>query len=69
MEESFDIIWLDNEILEIASDIWRSLKAKGKLIEDRDLIIGATAITKKLKLLTRNIKHYGKLKTYGLVFY
>ena len=69
LERSFSIVWLDNEILEKASEIWRHLKASGKLVEDRDLIIGSTAVVKRLKLLTRNIKHYEGLKTYGLVFY
>ncbi|MEM0053199.1 MAG: type II toxin-antitoxin system VapC family toxin [Nitrososphaeria archaeon] len=68
LEESFQIVWVDNEILEMASEIWRSLKSMGKMIEDRDLIIGCTALTKKLKLLTRNVKHYELLKDYGLIF-
>ncbi|MBO3768865.1 MAG: type II toxin-antitoxin system VapC family toxin [Thermoproteota archaeon] len=69
LEESFFIVWLDNEILEKASEIWRALKASGRLVEDRDLIIGATAMVKRLKLLTRNTKHYDVLKAYGLAFY
>jgi len=66
LEESFQVVWLDNEILEKASEIWRSLKLAGITIEDRDLIIGATAIAKNLKLLTRNVKHYEKLKEFNL---
>ncbi|MGC8831805.1 MAG: type II toxin-antitoxin system VapC family toxin [Thermoproteota archaeon] len=68
LEESFTIVWLDNEILEKASEIWRSLKASGMPIEDRDLMIGATAVVKRLKLLTRNTKHYDALKAYELKF-
>ncbi len=37
-------------------------------IEDRDLMIGATAVVKRLKLLTRNTKHYDALKAYELKF-
>jgi predicted nucleic acid-binding protein len=69
LEESFSIVWLDDEILEKASETWRNLKTTGRLIEDRDLMIGTTAIVKKLKLLTRNAKHYDGLKAYGIVFY
>ena len=29
LERSFSIVWLDNEILEKASEIWRSLRASG----------------------------------------
>jgi predicted nucleic acid-binding protein len=68
LERSFQIVWLDNEILEKASEIWRSLKLTGVILDDRDLIIGATAITKNLKLLTRNVKHYEKLREYNLSF-
>ena len=69
LEESFAVIWVDNEILEKASLIWRDLRAKGRIIDDRDLIIGTTAIVKGLKLMTANFKHYERLREYGLSFY
>jgi len=69
LETSFDILWIDNKVLLLASIIWRELKKKGKLIDDRDLIVGATAITNNIRLFTRNKKHYSRLKKYGLKFY
>jgi len=69
LEQSFLVIWLDNRIVMKAGEIWRALKAKGESIDDRDLMIGATAIVEGLKLLTRNAGHYAKLREHGLVFY
>ena len=68
LEEAFNILQLDNDVLFKASEIWRSLKNTGQLIEERDLLIGATAIVKNMPLATRNIKHYERLTAYGLKF-
>ncbi|RLE91969.1 MAG: type II toxin-antitoxin system VapC family toxin [Thermoprotei archaeon] len=69
LEESFTIIPLTNSILVKASEIWRDLRKKAMIIDDRDLIIGTTAIVFDLKLLTKNVKHFSRLKDYGLEFY
>lgn len=69
LEESFSIEWLNNRVMKKASEIWRDLKGKGQLVDDRDLMIGATAIERGFKLLTRNVAHYGKLRKYGLSLY
>ncbi len=66
LEESVIIIWSDNEILEKMAEIWYSLKKKGALIDERDLIIGTTAIVKDLPLITRNKSHFERLRDYGL---
>lgn len=47
LEESFQIAWVYNGILEVASEIW-SLKVLGKTIEDRNLVIGCKALRKSL---------------------
>ena len=38
------------------------LKKKGLPLDDFDLLIGATAITNNLTLVTRNISHFDRLK-------
>ncbi|RLE81541.1 MAG: type II toxin-antitoxin system VapC family toxin [Thermoprotei archaeon] len=68
LEEAFSIVPLDNSVLLKASEIWRSLKRRGQLIDERDLLIGATAIVKNMPLATKNIKHYERLTVYGLNF-
>lgn len=69
LDESFPILWLDNEIILKRGEIWQLLRREGELIDDRDLIIGATAIINELELLTENEKHFKKLEKYGLKLY
>lgn len=69
LEESFTILWINNDIVLIATKIWQELKRSGKLIDDRDIMIGATAISNKLKLYTLNKKHFDRLEDLGLQFY
>jgi len=66
LEKEFIIIFNDNEIIRKAAEIWRKLKKEGKPVDDRDLIIRATAITKGLTLYTKNTKHFERLKPYGI---
>jgi hypothetical protein len=68
LEESFNTLWINNKILILTAEIWKTLKNQGTTIDDRDLIIGATAITHNLKLYTGNKKHFNKLKKYGLQY-
>ena len=39
-----------------------SLRRQGLLIDDFDVLIGATAIANNLKILTRNVNHLNRLK-------
>lgn len=69
LEEGFAVIYHNNSIVLKASEIWKYLKRKGMLIDDRDILIGATAISKNLPLLTNNVRHYERLKEFGLEFF
>ncbi|MBL7036621.1 type II toxin-antitoxin system VapC family toxin [Candidatus Microgenomates bacterium] len=42
-------------------DLKIELEKKGAKLEDFDLIIGSTALTKNLTLATKNIKHFSKI--------
>ena len=51
-----------------AANVWNEfaaqkafLRKKGQLIEDADLIIGATAIVNNMIMVTENVKHIGRL--------
>ncbi|RLE83450.1 MAG: type II toxin-antitoxin system VapC family toxin [Thermoprotei archaeon] len=66
LEESFIITPINNQVLLRSAEIWRNLRQKGALIDDRDLTIGATAIVFNLKLYTKNTKHFKRLTKYGL---
>ncbi len=69
IEESLTILWVNNEILIKMSEIWFKLRKKGATIDERDLLIGATAITHNLPLWTLNKKHFARLEKYGLKLY
>lgn len=45
------------------------INAQRRKIDDRDLLIGATAIALNMHLYTRNKKHYSRLQKYGLKLY
>ena len=49
-----------------AGDIQRNLFNKGDVLDFRDLFIGAVCIRHDLELLTFNLKHFGRLKRFGL---
>ncbi len=66
VEEICGVVPLDNEVISKAVEIWRSLRSSGVLIDDRDLLIGATAIAKGLPLWTGNARHFERLVRYGL---
>jgi len=66
LEEICGVVPLDNDVIARAAVIWRDLRRAGNPIDDRDLLIGATAIAKELHLWTRNAKHFRRLVDYGL---
>ncbi|RLG42463.1 MAG: type II toxin-antitoxin system VapC family toxin [Thermoproteota archaeon] len=67
MERVFTVLLPTNEVLKKSVEIYRDLRSKGELIDERDLIIGATAISFSIPLLTRNRSHYERLIKYGLI--
>ncbi len=67
LESSFEVVGLDNEVILEYCRLYDLLRREGKLIGDADLIIGATAISKGMELLTRNAKHFKRLEEHGLV--
>ncbi len=66
LEKTFKILWPNNNSILVASKIWADLKKRGKLIDERDLEIGALCIINQLSLWTKSIKHFDRLKKYGL---
>ncbi|MGQ4834405.1 MAG: type II toxin-antitoxin system VapC family toxin [Candidatus Asgardarchaeia archaeon] len=66
LEKSFKILWPNNESILTASRIWTYLRNEGKVIDERDLEIGALCISNKIPLWTKNLKHFIRLKQYGL---
>lgn len=55
------IIKFDKKIADKFIDLKIDLEKKGNRLEDFDLIIGSTAITKDLMLITKNTKHFSRI--------
>ncbi len=66
LEKMFTILGITNDVLRKMCEIYIELRKRGQLISDRDLINGAIAITNNLPLSTNNIRHYERLKDFGL---
>ncbi len=62
----FPTLDFDSKAAEIAASIFKQLEKQGKLIELKNLFIGAVCIANNLPLLTLNKKHFERLKEFGL---
>ena len=65
LEESFDVLNINNQVIETYCSIYRNLKEKGVLVPDADILIAATAISNSMALKTGD-KHFKELKKFGL---
>lgn len=65
LEESFDILNLDNSIIETYCNLYQKLKNKGVLMPDADLLIAATAMRHNIILKTKD-EHFERLRHLGL---
>ena len=60
--KSFVVYSITPEIAKKAAEIESDLLEKGEMIELEDVLIAATALIKNMPLLTRNIKHFQRIK-------
>ena len=65
LEESFEVLTIDNEVIKIYCKMYRKLKEDGLTVPDADLLIAATAISHSLPLKTRD-EHFKRLEEFGL---
>ncbi len=65
LTESYSVVNLDKNIIEVYCRLYRKLKQEGNLLPNADLIIAATAIAHDLTLET-NDGHFLRLKAHGL---
>jgi tRNA(fMet)-specific endonuclease VapC len=56
------VFTVDNEVVNIASDIYADLRRNGKTVGDADIIIAAIVINNEGILITNNKKHYEDIK-------
>jgi hypothetical protein len=60
--EGFEIINIDNNIVRIGAKFYRGYRKKGITLSTVDCLIMATAKKYRLKIITRNVKHYPEEK-------
>ncbi len=65
LRESYVVVNLDDDVIEVYCRLYRALKDSGNLLPDADLLIAATAIARGLTLETKD-EHFQRLKTLGL---
>jgi tRNA(fMet)-specific endonuclease VapC len=53
---------VDDEVVNIASDIYADLRKNGKTVGDADILIAAIVISNNGVLITNNVKHYADIK-------
>jgi tRNA(fMet)-specific endonuclease VapC len=56
-----EILPVTRDLLVLAADLYASLKRAGRLIEDVDLLIAATALHHGLPLATGNTAHFSRI--------
>lgn len=59
---SFEVLPLTQEITEVSSLIQADLANSGKIIGINDIYIAATALFFNMKLVTRNLSHFKRIK-------
>lgn len=57
-----DVLDITEAVSRKFGELRNSLRKKGELIGDFDLLIASTALMNNLVLLTDNVKHYEKIK-------
>ncbi len=64
---SYPVINLSEAIGDRFGQTRSRLRSRGMLIPDLDLLIGVTAVVHNLTIMTRNVRHFGRIP--GLVMY
>ena len=65
LEESFNLLNLDNDVIETYCNLYHKLKEEGIPIPDADLLIAATAMSHHIALKTKD-EHFERLRHLGL---
>jgi len=62
LTEDLPILAFNEHVAHKAAEIYHILKTKNKILEFRDIFIGATSIVNDLPLKTLNIKHFERIE-------
>lgn len=62
LTDTIPVLPFNKDVAEKAAIIYQELKRTNKIIEFRDIFIGATAIVHNFPVLTRNREHFKRIK-------
>jgi predicted nucleic acid-binding protein len=65
--QNIEVVDFNLPISKIASEIYRDLRKRNKLIEFRDILIGATAIAEQISIVTNNKKHFERIQNINML--
>ncbi len=60
--ELFPVINITSAIMDTFGELKAKLEKSGKIIDDMDLLIGSTALTHNLILVTNNVSHFERIE-------
>jgi len=58
----YEIVSFSEEIAKVSGEIYKKLKLQNKLIEFRDIFIGATALILEIPIITLNEDHFRRIE-------
>ncbi|MDR0421588.1 MAG: type II toxin-antitoxin system VapC family toxin [Proteiniphilum sp.] len=65
--EDVVVFSIDDDVINIASDLYAQLRKKGKTIGDADIFIAAIVIKNNGTLISNNTKHYEDIEQLNLI--
>lgn len=65
--DGYKIFGPSEDTMRIFGNVRAELRRQGKLIADLDVLIASTALRHDLTLITRNVRHFGRIN--GLTIY
>ena len=65
--EAVEVVPLDDTACRVFGEERARLREEGNLIGDMDILIGATAMTNNLTLLTNNTRHFERMQGLSIV--
>ena len=65
--EAVDVVPLEDAACRLFGEERARLRSQGNLIGDMDILIGATAISNNLTLLTNNTQHFERLQGISII--
>jgi tRNA(fMet)-specific endonuclease VapC len=66
LESNLDVLPPDNRAVLKASELYGTLKKRGALVDDPDLLIASICISNDHPIVTGNAKHFERFREFGL---